>query len=226
VVTSPDATPTPWSGFYIGLVAGAVWQPSDPFLNCYDLTNPDPNVCSTFVSFGIPGSFFSLNDAGTGQSGFYISQVDVDTRAEERNITYYTGGTYYYYPAVAVNNSLSSLDPYVGVALSWSSNDVYPSGAFKLYQNFTVDASGTFFWTGVGTSTYNVYYNGRNRWGDYLGIARDWSCGTLWGLSEYAPALNVWRTRISQYEGPVALPPHCRLIFDDGFERNSTANWD
>ena len=32
---------------YIGLVAGAVWQQSNPFLNCYDFTNPDPNVCST-----------------------------------------------------------------------------------------------------------------------------------------------------------------------------------
>jgi opacity protein-like surface antigen len=64
VVIATESTPTPWSGLYVGVVAGAVWQQPDPFLNCYDFTNPDPNVCSTLVSFGIPGSFFSLSDAG------------------------------------------------------------------------------------------------------------------------------------------------------------------
>ncbi len=64
VVTTTDATPTPWSGLYIGLVAGAVWQQPDSFLNCFDFTNPDPTVCSTDISFRIPGNFFSLNDTG------------------------------------------------------------------------------------------------------------------------------------------------------------------
>src|SRR6185312_13774810 len=53
-----------FAGAYVGVVAGAVWQQPDPFLNCFDYTNPDPNVCSTGQSFGIPGSFFSLNDTG------------------------------------------------------------------------------------------------------------------------------------------------------------------
>lgn len=62
VVSEP--TSTPWTGVYIGVVAGAVWQETNPFLNCYDFTNPDPNVCSTLASFGIPGGFFGLNDTG------------------------------------------------------------------------------------------------------------------------------------------------------------------
>ncbi len=53
-----------FAGAYVGVVAGAVWQQSNPFLNCFDYTNPDPNVCSTDISFGIPGNFFNLNDTG------------------------------------------------------------------------------------------------------------------------------------------------------------------
>ena len=64
VVITTESTPPPWSGLYVGVVAGAVWQQSNPFLNCFDFTNPDPTVCSTDISFGIPGSFFSLNDTG------------------------------------------------------------------------------------------------------------------------------------------------------------------
>jgi opacity protein-like surface antigen len=64
VVITTDATPPPWSGLYVGVVAGAAWQQSNPFLNCLDFTNQDPNVCSTDLSFGIPGTFFSLNDTG------------------------------------------------------------------------------------------------------------------------------------------------------------------
>jgi opacity protein-like surface antigen len=64
-VTPPPVVLTRnFAGAYVGVVAGAVWQQPDPFLNCFDYTNPDPNVCSTADSFGISGSFFSLNDTG------------------------------------------------------------------------------------------------------------------------------------------------------------------
>ena len=63
VVTTIEL-PTPWSGLYIGLVAGAVWQQSDPLLGCYDPPNPDPTNCSTAAIFGISGGFFGLNDTG------------------------------------------------------------------------------------------------------------------------------------------------------------------
>jgi opacity protein-like surface antigen len=63
VVTTTDMTPPPWSGLYVGVVAGAVWQQSDPSLGCLDFTNPDPTVC--VIPFpGSAGSTFSLNDTG------------------------------------------------------------------------------------------------------------------------------------------------------------------
>lgn len=168
--------------------------------------------------------YFALNDAGTGNTGFYVSKVDVDTRAEDRNITYYFGTDHYYYPNVSLCGT-DVADPEVGVAMSWSSNTQYPSGLFKYYSNFTVDAGGPFWNIIGGSGTYNRYYNGRNRWGDYMGIHRDWTCNTLWNVTEFAPATNVWRTWISEIQCDTALPLICRLIFDDGFERSSALNW-
>lgn len=75
-VIATDSAPPPWSGLYVGVNAGAVWQPSNSFLNCFDFTNPDPNVCSTATSFGIPGTFFSLADTGFlggAQIGFNVA---------------------------------------------------------------------------------------------------------------------------------------------------------
>jgi hypothetical protein len=78
----------------------------------------------------------------------------------------------------------------------------------------------------VGVANYHNYDdNGRNRWGDYLGIARDWSCNTIWFLTEYASALNTWSTRLKHVQGDTDLPGQCDLIFDDGFERGTTDNW-
>ena len=169
--------------------------------------------------------YFALNDfVAADTTGFYVSKVDVDTRVENRNITYATGGIHYYYPNVSLCGG-DSFDPEVGVAMSWSSNAQYASGAIKYYQDFTVDSSGYFWGIASGSATYNRYGSGRNRWGDYMGIHRDWSCNTLWSVTEFAPALNVWRTQIGETQCDTALPQQCRLIFDDGFERGNRQNW-
>jgi hypothetical protein len=168
--------------------------------------------------------YLALNDAGAGNTAFYVSKINVDTFAEARNITYYNGTDYYYYPNVMLYGS-DSVSPLVAVAMSWSNDSVYPSGALKLYQNFLVDATGSFWNVAGGSGTYNVYFNGRNRWGDYMGIARDQTCNTVWSVTEFAPSTDTWHTRITQMAGDTALPAACRLIFDDGFERSSAANW-
>lgn len=62
-----------FAGGYVGVVAGAVWQQRNPFLGCHDFTNLDPTVCSTDISFSIPGNAFNLNDTGFlggGQIGY------------------------------------------------------------------------------------------------------------------------------------------------------------
>lgn len=169
--------------------------------------------------------YFALNDfVAADTTGFFVSKVDVDTRVENRNITYWSGANDYYYPNVSLCGT-DVTDPEVGVALSWSSDAQYASGVVKYYDDFTVDNGGTFVSVANGSATYNVYYNGRNRWGDYMGIHRDWSCNTLWSVVEYAPLTDVWRTRIAHTQCETALPLFCRLIFDDGFERGSSLNW-
>jgi len=175
------------------------------------------------VAYSQRNVFVALNDAGTDQAGYFVSQFDVDSLTEERNITYYTGANYYYYPNVALVGDPYS--PMVGVAISWSADDQFISGAYKLYENFLVDASGDFVATRGGTSTYNVYFNGRNRWGDYLGAVRDATCDNLWVVTQFVSAFNTWSTQISGIRGPSPQTGICNLIFDDGFERGSTFNW-
>jgi hypothetical protein len=176
------------------------------------------------AAYSLRKVYFSLNDDGTDRSGFYTGKLDVDTHVEERNITYYSNDDYYGYPAVGLFGSDAS--PLVAVAVSYSSNDTFPSGAVKVFENFMTDNTGLFQVTGTGAANYHNYdSNNRNRWGDYLGVARDWSCASMWFLTEYASALNVWSTRLKHVEGASGVPAHCRLIFDDGFERGSTVNW-
>ena len=167
--------------------------------------------------------YLALNDAGTNSSGFYVSKVNVDTRVEARNQTYYTTDLYYYYPNLVLYGS-DTVDPLVAVAMSYSSDTLYPSGALKVYEDFLVDNSGD-FWGHAGSANYNSYVDGRNRWGDYMGAARDPLCNTAWSVTQFAPSLNVWRTRIFEVAGDTAPAGICDLIFDDGFERGSTANW-
>jgi hypothetical protein len=168
--------------------------------------------------------YVALNDAGSGNSGFYVSKINVDSLTEAVNRTYYTGGYYYYYPNVTLFGS-DTFNPFLAVAMSFSSDSIYASGAFKFYQQFTVDTSGSFWGVAGGSADYNVYFNGRNRWGDYMGVARDATCDTAWSVTEYAPSLNTWSTAISEMLGDTAQTGVCNLIFDDGFERGSAGNW-
>jgi len=169
--------------------------------------------------------FFGLNDDNANGASFYVSKVDVDTLTQDLARNLGTTDVYYYYPAVGLTTGVDVFNPLVGVTMTWSSNSQFASGAFKVFDNFSVDAAGAFWNVAGGSDTYNVYFNGRNRWGDYMGIHRDWSCGTIWGVTQFAPAFNVWGTQITELAGQAALPLACRLIFDDGFERSSTLNW-
>ena len=165
------------------------------------------------------------NDDNANGASFYVSKIDVDAHTQDLVRNLGTADVYYYYPAVGLTTGADVFNPLVGVAMSWSSNSQNPSGAFMLFNDFTNSAAGQFWNVAGGASTYNVYADGRNRWGDYMGIHRDWSCGTIWGVTQFTSALNTWRTRITELAGIGALPAACRLIFDDGFERGSSLNW-
>jgi outer membrane immunogenic protein len=80
VATPPVVPARNFSGGYLGVVAGAVWQRSEPYLDCYDFTNSNPNECSTRVSFAVPPNVFNLNDAGFlggGQVGYNFAVGNV-----------------------------------------------------------------------------------------------------------------------------------------------------
>jgi opacity protein-like surface antigen len=52
----------PWSGGYAGIIAGAIWQQSDPYLNCLDFTVTGLACSSTQV--GIPGNAYRTKRTG------------------------------------------------------------------------------------------------------------------------------------------------------------------
>jgi opacity protein-like surface antigen len=53
----------PWSGGYAGIVVGAIWQTSDPYLDCDDFT-VTTGICSSAVSAGIPSDAYKTGSVG------------------------------------------------------------------------------------------------------------------------------------------------------------------
>jgi hypothetical protein len=96
---------------------------------------------------------------------------------------------YYFYPAICPDNfdniyagfSRSGSTEYVGIwYVGKQASDGYVSGSVRL------KAGEGYF---ISSDSY-----GRNRWGDYSGIALDPSRGTIWINNEYATAFNIWGT--------------------------------
>jgi hypothetical protein len=96
---------------------------------------------------------------------------------------------YYFYPAICPDNydnvyagfSRSGSTEYAGIwYIGRQASDGYVSGSVQLK-------------AGEGYYLNSDSY-GRNRWGDYSGIALDPSRGTIWINNEYATAFNTWGT--------------------------------
>jgi opacity protein-like surface antigen len=142
-------TPVPWGGLYVGVVAGAAWQQSNPYLGCSDFTNPDPSVCSTDASFRIPGNAFNLNDTGFlggGQIGYNFAFGNV-VLGMEADIAYTSINTTSSYDQVfpfgcctivrgsAMHQELSSLSTVRGrVGYSFDNILLYATGGLALGQ--------------------------------------------------------------------------------------------
>lgn len=151
-------------------------------------------------------------------SGAFLAKLNVDSHLSEWNVTLDGGsGWYYFFPAVAIGDAVSTSPP-VSVFLSWTYPALvqYASAAVKTYAGPPADTSGPFPSIAFGLGPYVALdSNNRNRWGDYSGAGFDFSTETVWGAAEYAGAANTWRTRIAQLGG----------IFADGFESGDTSAW-
>jgi opacity protein-like surface antigen len=73
-----------WGGAYAGVIAGAVWQTSDPYLDCDDFT-PGTTVCSTATSFQIPANGYDTKRVaftGGGELGYNFQFGNIVLGAE------------------------------------------------------------------------------------------------------------------------------------------------
>lgn len=154
-------------------------------------------------------------------SGAFVAKLNVDSNAVEWNTTLDGGaGWYYFYPAIAVGDPVSTTPP-VSLFMSWThpANNFFASTAVRTYTAPPTDTSGPFPATAFGLASYVALDgNNRNRWGDYSGAGFDWTNATMWGATEYAGTGNTWRTVINELK-------RVSLIFTDGFESGTTGAW-
>jgi hypothetical protein len=107
--------------------------------------------------------------------------------------TYGTNNSFYYYPAIDADGSSN-----IYLVFSRSSSTEYASVRYSGRK--TTD---TAMQSSASLKAGEAYYVrkdgvGRNRWGDYSGIARDWTTGGIWLYGEYAKPSNNWGTWIGR----------------------------
>ena len=129
----------------------------------------------------------------TNESAIRYLKLNVSSISATYDETYGRNNSYYYYPAIDVDKSNN-----IYLVFSRSSSTEYASARFsgRKTTDTAMQGSGTL-------KAGEAYYvkkdsNGRNRWGDYSGIARDWSTGDIWLYGEYAKPSNQWGTWIGR----------------------------
>ena len=138
----------------------------------------------------------------TGNIESCIRFIVIDAVSKTAAIDYRFGADnfYYYYPAICPDNSgniyagfsRSGSTEYAGIRYTGKqSTEPYVPESVQL-------KAGEGYY--VSSDTY-----GRNRWGDYSGIALDPSRGTIWINNEYATTFNTWGTWFGELSfGPPA----------------------
>ncbi|MEM6638285.1 MAG: thrombospondin type 3 repeat-containing protein [Pseudomonadota bacterium] len=142
-----------------------------------------------------------LNNDGT-RGAVYTFRLGTSANNLEWSQNLQSPGWYYTYPAVTVLGAGGDTTP-VGVYMSITrgasdtSNGLFASAGYKLYEQPEVDGAGAFSTYRNGAASYvNRDGNNRNRWGDYTGAAYDWNCpGRMWGAAEYVRSANQWGTQ-------------------------------
>ncbi len=127
--------------------------------------------------------------------GRYIV-IDADTRTLLSDVSFGENDHYYMYPAITPDK-----DENIYVTYTRSGDDIFAGVA--LAGRRTSDPAGI-SQTIVLKEGEGAYIRapggGRNRWGDYMGIAQDPKYGNvIWGFVEWAGTGNSWETWISSF---------------------------
>ena len=132
-------------------------------------------------------------DNSTTESAIRYLKISTSTKKTVLDKTYGSDAAYYSYPAITVDSSGN-------IYLVFSRYKSTEYGCVRFSGRKTTDTKMQGSATLKAGEAYYVLKDdsGRNRWGDYSGIARDPSNGAIWLYGEYAKPSNQWGTWIGK----------------------------
>lgn len=134
---------------------------------------------------------------GTIESAIRYLKLNTSNKKAVLNISYGANNAYYSYPAITVDSANN-----IYLVFSRYSSDEYACVRFSGRKTTDTSTQGSASLKD-GEAYYVLKDNiGRNRWGDYSGIARDPSTGDIWLYGEYAKPSNQWGTWIGKTKFP------------------------
>jgi hypothetical protein len=145
------------------------------------------------------GSLWSCTSVrgGTGLTSTFARyvRIDVNTNTATEDVSFGADGFFYLYPAIMV-------DEFDNMVMAFTRTGYTEYAGFGYTGRKDSDPVGELAPTVIlkeGEASYVILDGTRNRWGDYMGIARDPAQpGAVWALVEYAKApSNTWGTWVA-----------------------------
>jgi len=135
-----------------------------------------------------------MNSTNSSYSSIKYLKVDLNTVSITEQVEYGAIGYYYLYSSLAIDANHN-----IAITYSRSGDNEYV-GAYYSTRHLGdppgLSPSKVF---AEGKGNYQLMYQNRNRWGDYMGIYLDPANNyDIWMLTEYAAATNVWGTYVAQ----------------------------
>lgn len=135
-------------------------------------------------------------DQGAAESA--IRYFKIHTVKSEAGIDATYGGPdlFYYFPAIGVDRSGN-----IHMVFSRSGKEEYACVRYAARKKGDPELGASEVLKAGEAYYESLDSSGRNRWGDYSGIARDPSTGYMWLYGEYAKSLEEWGTWIGMVKG-------------------------
>jgi len=131
-------------------------------------------------------------DDGTNAAAVYWLQIDAAAGAVQQDAVYGATGRHYLYPALVPDAQGNALLAFARVGTA-------ENAALHVASRRHTDSPNALSSSSLvhpGSSPYTGFdSSGRNRWGDYLGVAADpQEAGLLWAYGGYAAGATTWAT--------------------------------
>jgi len=141
------------------------------------------------------------NSTNNAYSSIKYLKVDLNTVLIVEDVEFGSDGKFYLYPALTVDK-----DHNIAITFSRSADTEYVGAYYSTKHASDPPGLSPSQAFAEGQGNYDVTFGqGRNRWGDYMGIYLDPdNFYDVWMLTEYASATNTWGT----YIGAIRMAPY------------------